>query len=252
MARHHRVDLAVDLRDLAVRLADRERPVRGPPHHHALEDGLTPDRSCHQMVAAMGSWVRGTSWPLWGAAARRCRCLPASVTTRRPEAHAPDGGPLAGRWPVRERARRVRSRIRTREPVAVTIFYSRIGLAATRAAGALEPPLEALDASTRVQQLLLARVEGMAVRADLDVQLGLRRARLELVAARAANGGGDVFGMEVGLHGRARIAAAVSPETLPPETTATTVSPLSSGIFPTWSAATAAAPAGSQASFARS
>jgi hypothetical protein len=39
----------------------------------------------------------------------------------RREAHAPGGGPLAGRWPVRERPRRVRSRSRTREIVASAI-----------------------------------------------------------------------------------------------------------------------------------
>src|SRR3989442_15886665 len=41
-------------------------------------------------------------------------------------------------------------------------------------AGALEPSLETLDAAAGVDQLLLAGVEGMAVRADLDVHLGLR------------------------------------------------------------------------------
>src|ERR671934_2053116 len=51
------------------------------------------------------------------------------------------------------------------------------------AAGALEPALEALDAAAGVDELLLARVEGMACRADLDVQLGLRRPGHELVAA---------------------------------------------------------------------
>src|SRR6266540_7461186 len=47
-------------------------------------------------------------------------------------------------------------------------------LSATRAAGLLEPALEALDTAARVHQLLLARVERVAVRADLDVQLRLR------------------------------------------------------------------------------
>ena len=43
--RHHRVDRTVDLGDLAVRLAHRERPVRRPAHHHAFEDGLAADGS---------------------------------------------------------------------------------------------------------------------------------------------------------------------------------------------------------------
>ena len=58
--------------------------------------------------------------------------------------------------------------------------------------------------------------------------------------------------MNLGLHAEARIAEAVSVATLPPETTATTVSPCSSATFPARSAPVAAAPAGSQASFARS
>src|SRR4051812_6135724 len=61
--------------------------------------------------------------------------------------------------------------------------------------------LEPLDASARVDQLLPARVERVAVRADLDVDLGLRGARRELVAARAAHVGFDVLGMDFSLHG---------------------------------------------------
>jgi hypothetical protein len=54
--------------------------------------------------------------------------------------------------------------------------------------------------------------------------------------------------MNVGLHGRARIAAAVWAVTLPPETT---ITGRSAAIFPLSQAAAATAPAGSQASFAR-
>src|SRR5882672_9830708 len=53
--------------------------------------------------------------------------------------------------------------------------------AALRALGALEALLEALDAAARVHQLLLARVERVAVRADLDVEIRLRGPRLERV-----------------------------------------------------------------------
>src|SRR3954451_7556747 len=60
--------------------------------------------------------------------------------------------------------------------------------------------LEALDAATGVDQLLLAGVERVAVRADLDVKLGLGRPGGELVAARTADVGLDVLGMDVGLH----------------------------------------------------
>src|SRR5438045_4556415 len=66
--------------------------------------------------------------------------------------------------------------------------------AALRALGALEPTLEALHPSARVEQLLLARVEGMALRADLDVQVRLRRARLERVPAGARHRREDVVG----------------------------------------------------------
>src|SRR4029450_3836538 len=61
-----------------------------------------------------------------------------------------------------------------------------------------------------VDQLLAAGVEGMAVRADLDVQLGLGRSGHELVAARAAHAGLDVLGMDARLHCR-RVQAPVAP-----------------------------------------
>src|SRR5262245_58144944 len=115
----------------------------------------------------------------------------------------------------------------------------------------LEAALEALDPAPRVDELLLARVEGVAVRADLDVQLRLRRTGLELVPACAVNGREHVFGMDAGLHRPARIAAAVSAETLPPETTAVTAVAPFSGTFPARRAATATAPAGSHASLER-
>src|SRR3954453_22248648 len=71
--------------------------------------------------------------------------------------------------------------------------------------GCAGPPLggaalEALDAPAGVDQLLPARVERMAVRADLDVNLGLRGARGELVAARKANVRLHVLRVDFGLH----------------------------------------------------
>src|SRR6188474_3262175 len=121
--------------------------------------------------------------------------------------------------------------------------------AAARAAGLLEPALEALHPTARVDELLLPRVEGMAGGADLHVQLGLRGAGPELVAARARHVREDVVGVDVGLHGPARIPAAVPAATFPPETMHTVRPP---PVFPARTAATAAAPAGSQASLARS
>ena len=88
--------------------------------------------------------------------------------------------------------------------------------------GALEAALEALHPTARVQELLLAGVERVAVRADLDMELGSGRSRLERVPAGARHGRDDVLGMDVGLHA-ARIAAACFAATLPPETTATAV-----------------------------
>src|SRR3954463_6868288 len=124
-------------------------------------------------------------------------------------------------------------------------------VAAPPPAGLLEAPLEALDPAAGVHQLLLPRIERVAVRADLDVQLRLRRTGRELVAARAADVREDVLGMDVGFHRSARIAAAVWGATLPPETTAQTCSPGSMGTFPARSAAAVAAPAVSHASFIR-
>src|SRR5579884_1967838 len=123
-------------------------------------------------------------------------------------------------------------------------------LAAARLTGALQATLEALDATTRVHELLLAGVERMALRADLDVQLGLRRAGLERVSARARHGGEDVLGMDAGFHCPLKIAAACLGSTLPPETTTATPGPAST--LPARTAPAAAAPAGSHASLARS
>src|SRR6188474_1320249 len=95
-------------------------------------------------------------------------------------------------------------------------------LLSARLTRALEPALEALNPAAAVEQLLLARVERVAVRADLDVQLGLRRPGLERVPAGAGHRRDHVVRMDVGLHSAARIAAAVSPATFPPETTQTT------------------------------
>src|SRR5207237_295570 len=67
-------------------------------------------------------------------------------------------------------------------------------------AGLLEAALEPLHPAARVHELLLARVERVALRADLDVQLALGRARLERVAARARHRGEGVLGVNVGLH----------------------------------------------------
>src|SRR5215208_1127674 len=60
--------------------------------------------------------------------------------------------------------------------------------------------LEPLDPAAGVDQLLLAGVERMAGRADLDVELRLRGTRVELVAARASNVREYVLRMDLSLH----------------------------------------------------
>src|SRR6266508_1583259 len=72
--------------------------------------------------------------------------------------------------------------------------------AAGAPAGLLQPALEPLHASAGVHELLLARVERVALGADLDVEIALGRARLEGVPARAGHRGENVLGMSVGLH----------------------------------------------------
>src|SRR5947209_14221465 len=59
--------------------------------------------------------------------------------------------------------------------------HGRSVLPAAGAAGLLEPALEPLDTTAGIHELLLPRVEGMAIRADLDVKLRLRGTRLERV-----------------------------------------------------------------------
>src|SRR5215211_2221262 len=73
----------------------------------------------------------------------------------------------------------------------------RPGRSAAAAGGA---PAEALNAAAGVHELLLARVERVAVRADLDVQLRLRGTRPELVAAGAAHVRRYVLGVDFLLH----------------------------------------------------
>src|SRR5262249_51286518 len=75
-----------------------------------------------------------------------------------------------------------------------------VRLAAAGAAGLLQPALEPLDPAAGVDELLLAGVERMAVRADLDMELGLPGTRLERVPAGARDGCEDVFGVNVRLH----------------------------------------------------
>src|SRR3954470_11431207 len=69
-------------------------------------------------------------------------------------------------------------------------------------AGASLAALEAVDATAGVHDLLLARVERVAVGADLDVDLGLRGSGVEVVATRTGDVRNDVLGVDSGLHDR--------------------------------------------------
>jgi hypothetical protein len=60
--------------------------------------------------------------------------------------------------------------------------------------------LEALDPAGRIDQPMLAGVKRMAVRADLDVNLGLRRTRLESVAACAGHHAATILRMDSSFH----------------------------------------------------
>ena len=68
--------------------------------------------------------------------------------------------------------------------------------------GATELVGEALDASTGVDELLLAGVELVALVENLNLHLGHGSVRLEGVAAGARHRALDILGMDTLLHGR--------------------------------------------------
>jgi hypothetical protein len=59
---------------------------------------------------------------------------------------------------------------------------------------------ETLDATGRIEELLLAREEGMAIAADFNVNHRHSRARDKRIAARALDGRPLVFGVNPGFH----------------------------------------------------
>jgi hypothetical protein len=66
--------------------------------------------------------------------------------------------------------------------------------------GLLLAPAEPIHAPTGIHELLLARVEGVALRADLHVDLRLGGASGELGPASTPHVALDVLGMNSGLH----------------------------------------------------
>src|SRR5947207_12788574 len=74
-------------------------------------------------------------------------------------------------------------------------------------------PAELVHAARGVDDLLLARIERMAVRAHLDLQILTEgRARLERVAARAGDGDLSVVGVDCGFHGGLTLSQRAHPE----------------------------------------
>jgi hypothetical protein len=72
---------------------------------------------------------------------------------------------------------------------------------------------EFLDATGRVQDLLLARVEWVALGAHFDMQiLGHGRPRLELIAATAVHVDLSIFGMNLGFHHKSLNFVYIRPE----------------------------------------
>src|SRR5207247_11175637 len=93
-----------------------------------------------------------------------------------------------------------RSRSLARSAIVKAEGRSRSLARGARAGAARLAAAEALDAATGVHQLLLARVERVTVRADLDVDLCLGGASREVVTARAVHVGLDVLGVTIRLH----------------------------------------------------
>jgi hypothetical protein len=59
---------------------------------------------------------------------------------------------------------------------------------------------EALDATRRIDETLLAREERMALRADVRMNLGLGGTSLERIAAGALHSRRMILGMDIGFH----------------------------------------------------
>ena len=155
------------------------------------------ERERRDLDLAAGGLARGRG--RGPRSARAAACGPRPPRSRRRASSRPRGRP------ARRRARRAAPSAAP-SPACSAVRRSHGGMPSaarwSRAAAAAlgGAALEALDATAGVDQLLPARVERVAVGADLDVDLGLGRARRELVAARAADVGLDVFRMDFGLH----------------------------------------------------
>src|SRR6476646_4270407 len=75
-----------------------------------------------------------------------------------------------------------------------------LGLSLLAGLGEVVAPVEALHTASSVENALRPREERVALRADVNLELSLRAANLEGVAAGAGDGRLDVVWMDVGLH----------------------------------------------------
>lgn len=71
-----------------------------------------------------------------------------------------------------------------------------------RVASLRKPILESLDATLSIDVLHLSCVERMALRADIDFQLGKCAPRLKRLTATAGDGRFDILWMNAFFHGR--------------------------------------------------
>ena len=140
--------------DVAVRLAHGDRVAGQRAHHHALDHGLAADEHVDVAVSRRGRHGRG------------------QAVRHRAEGTGDQLSPLRA------------------TPSERTLFcrgFFRAGLLGVAL-------LEAVDAAGRVDQLLLAGEERMALRADLDAQLFLGRAGRPRRRRRSAPGPDDISG----------------------------------------------------------
>ena len=170
----------------AVATAHDDREGRRRPHHHALEDGLPADVGPCRLALGGGERASGTAR---GAVGRPRQTCSSTLRTSSTRASEPDSRRRTQLRPRQlRRPRRLAAAARP-WPWPRRRALRRVALA------------EAIDAAGRVHELLRARVERVAVRAHVDLEVAARRPGHEGVAAGAAHRRGRVIGMNAFFHG---------------------------------------------------